>query len=147
MCSLGGSQVAQWVKNSPAMQESRKEGLIPGLESSPGGGHGNPPPPHYSCLENPAERGAWRATIHRVAESGTRLKKLRMYPHLCFTTLSSKVNNRESNIWIMLQLTLKPHIIFKLRTTYFKYLTSFTFPLDKNIVVSLFIAYFCVYYP
>ena len=50
MCSLGGSQVAQWVKNSPAMQESRKEGLIPGLESSPGGGHGNPPPTHTLFL-------------------------------------------------------------------------------------------------
>ena len=26
---------------------------------------------HYSCLENPAERGAWRATVHRVAEWDT----------------------------------------------------------------------------
>ena len=29
MCSLGGSQVAQWVKNSPAMQESRKHRFDP----------------------------------------------------------------------------------------------------------------------
>ena len=34
--------------------------LIPGLEDSPGGGHGNPL--QYSCLENSMDRGAWRAT-------------------------------------------------------------------------------------
>ena len=33
---------------------------------SPGGGHGNPP--QYSCLENPMDREAWWATVHRVAE-------------------------------------------------------------------------------
>ena len=36
---------------------------IPGRERSPGGGHGNPC--QYSCLENPMDRGAWRATVHR----------------------------------------------------------------------------------
>ena len=30
----------------------------------------------YSCLENPMDRGAWRATVHRVAKSQTRLKWL-----------------------------------------------------------------------
>ena len=49
-------------------------GLIPGLERSPGGGHGNPP--QYSCLENSMDRGAWRATIHRVTKSQIRLKPL-----------------------------------------------------------------------
>ena len=44
-------------------------GLIPGLGRSPGGGHGNPL--QYSCLENPMDRGAWPATVHRVAESDT----------------------------------------------------------------------------
>ena len=39
-------------------------GLIPGLGSSPGGGHGNPLP--YSCLENPMDRGAWWATVYGV---------------------------------------------------------------------------------
>ena len=50
----------------------RDSGLIPGLGRSPGGGHGNPL--QYSCLENPMDRGAWRATVHRVAKSWTRLK-------------------------------------------------------------------------
>ena len=46
-------------------------GSIPGLGRSPGGEHGNPP--QYSCLENPMDRGAWRATVHKVAKSGTQL--------------------------------------------------------------------------
>ena len=41
-------------------------GLIPVSGRSPGGGHGNPL--QYSCLENPTDRGAWWATVHRVAE-------------------------------------------------------------------------------
>ena len=46
-------------------------GLIPGLERSPGGGHGNPL--QYSCLEGPIDRGARWATVHGVAKSRTRL--------------------------------------------------------------------------
>ena len=37
-------------------------------------GEGNGNPPQYSCLENPVDRGAWRAAVHRVAQSRTRLK-------------------------------------------------------------------------
>ena len=44
-------------------------GSIPGLGRSPGGEHGNPL--QYSCLENPMDRGAWRATAHGVAKSWT----------------------------------------------------------------------------
>ena len=51
-------------------------GSIPGLGRSRGGGHGNPL--QYSCLENPMDRGAWQATVHRVAKSWTRLKQLSM---------------------------------------------------------------------
>ena len=50
----------------------RDKGSIPGSGRSPGGGHGNPP--QYSCLEIPMDRGAWRATVHGVAQSWTRLK-------------------------------------------------------------------------
>ena len=45
--------------------------LIPGLGRSSGGVHGNPL--QHSCLENPMDRGAWWATVHRVANSQTRL--------------------------------------------------------------------------
>ena len=46
-------------------------GLIPGLGRSLGEGNGNPL--QYSCLENPMDRGAWWATVHRVAKSQTQL--------------------------------------------------------------------------
>ena len=42
-------------------------GSILGLGKSPGEGNGNPL--QYSCLENPMDRRAWQATVHRVAES------------------------------------------------------------------------------
>ena len=48
----------------------------PGLGRSPEGGHGNWL--QYSCLENPMNRGAWWATILRVAKSWTRLEQLSM---------------------------------------------------------------------
>ena len=46
-------------------------GLIPGLGRSPGEGNGKPL--LYSCLEIPMDRGAWRATVHGVTKSQTRL--------------------------------------------------------------------------
>ena len=49
----------------------RDLGSVPGLGRSPGGGHGNPL--QYSCLENPMDRGALRATVRGVAKSWTRL--------------------------------------------------------------------------
>ena len=52
------------VKSLPA--NAGDVGLIPVSRRSPGVGNGNPL--QYSCLENPMERGAWRATIHRVAK-------------------------------------------------------------------------------
>ena len=42
---------------------------IPGLGRSPGEGHGNPL--RYSCLENPMDREAWRATVPGVTKSRT----------------------------------------------------------------------------
>ena len=64
------------VINNPLSSEGdiRDVGLIPGSARSPGGGHGNPL--QYSCLENPMERGAWRATVHRATKTGKQLKRL-----------------------------------------------------------------------
>ena len=58
------------VKNSSASAgDTRDVGLIPGSGRFPGGEHGNPF--QYSCLENPMDRGAWRAIVYRVTESDT----------------------------------------------------------------------------
>ena len=62
----------------PACNSTMKSGLINGPllpGRSPGEGHGNPL--QYSCLENPMDGGAWRATVHGVVRSRTRLS--------CFT--------------------------------------------------------------
>ena len=56
------------VKNLPANAgDSGDADSIPGSGRSPGGRNGNPL--QYSCLENPMDRGAWRATVHGVTES------------------------------------------------------------------------------
>ena len=66
-------QVVLVVKNPPANAgDVRDAGSIPGSRRSPGGGHGNPL--QYSCLENPMDRGAWRATVNRITKSWTGLK-------------------------------------------------------------------------
>ena len=60
------------VKNPSANAEDiRNAGLvlILGSGGSPRGVHGIPR--QYSCLENPMDRGAWQATVHRVAKSQT----------------------------------------------------------------------------
>ena len=59
-------------KNLPVSGRNVRDlGLIPGSGRSPGGGNGNPL--QYSCLEGPMDRGAWRATVHWVTKSWTRL--------------------------------------------------------------------------
>ena len=68
------------VKNTPANAgHIRDLGLIPGSRRSPEGGHGNPL--KYSCLENPMDRGAWRATVYRVEKSQTLLKQLSIHTY------------------------------------------------------------------
>ena len=58
------------VKNQPASAgDLRDLGSVRGLGRSPGEGNGNPL--QYSCLENPMDRGACWATVHRVTELDT----------------------------------------------------------------------------
>ena len=79
--SVGASQVALVINNPFANAgDLRNAGLIHGLGRSHGGRHGNPL--LYSCLENPMDRGAWRATIHRVTKNWTWLKQLSTHAHL-----------------------------------------------------------------
>ena len=62
---LNWTKVAQMAESS----HNADLGLIPGLGRSPREGNGNPL--HYSCLENPMDRGAWQASIHGVTKSQT----------------------------------------------------------------------------
>ena len=68
------------VKNPPAMRETC---LIPGLGSSSGEGNGNPL--QYSCLENPMDRGTWRAAVHGVAKRWTLPK------HMLFSVILEEI--------------------------------------------------------
>ena len=58
---------------------------MPESGRSPGGRHGNPL--QYSCLENPMDREAWQAAVHRVTKSQTRLSN---WHFLFFTTKEQK---------------------------------------------------------
>ena len=64
------------VKNPPADRGGMRCSFNPWVRS-PRGGHGSPL--QYSCLKNPMDRGAWRATVHRVAKSRTLLQRLSMH--------------------------------------------------------------------
>ena len=59
------------VQNPPASVGGIREAVGSlGQEDPPGGGHGNLL--QDSCLENPMDRGAWQATVHRVTKSWMR---------------------------------------------------------------------------
>ena len=61
------------LKDPPAKAgDVRDVGSIPGLGRSSGGGHDNLL--HFSCLENPMDRGAWCSTVHGPTKSQTQLK-------------------------------------------------------------------------
>ena len=73
------------VKNPSANAGDIKDmGSSPGCGRSPGVEPGNPL--QYLCLENPIDRGAWWATVHRVTKSQTRLKQ--------YSTLACDANSR-----------------------------------------------------
>ena len=61
------SQVALVVKDPPAIAGGMRCFFDPWVGMIPGEGHGNPL--QYSCLESSMDRGAWWATVHRVAKS------------------------------------------------------------------------------
>ena len=77
-CAVRGilqARILEWFALIAQMVESaynvENPFSIPGLGRSPREGNGYPL--QYSCLENPMDRGAWRATVDGVAKSRTRL--------------------------------------------------------------------------
>ena len=86
------------VMNLPARAEDTGDaGSLPGLGRFPGGGNGNPL--RYSCLENPQDSGAWRATVHGVAKHQTQLST-----HTC--------NTQKRIFHFQLTINLQNHLLF-----------------------------------
>ena len=80
--------LAWWLRGKEFTCNAGDGGLIGGSGRSPGEGSSNAL--RYSCLGNPTDRGAWWATVHRVAKSWTQLKRLsthtyRGYRHKCWS--------------------------------------------------------------
>ena len=95
------------VKNPPANARTvRDVGSIPGSERSPGGENGS-----YSSLENSMDRGAWQATVYRVAKSQTWLNDFSKSPSQLFTF---------QRLICGLHFSLSTHILCSLRIS--KYL-------------------------
>ena len=59
-----------WLSGKEPATNAGNAGLIPGTERASGKEKGNPL--QYSCLENPMDRGAWWAIVHRVTKSQMR---------------------------------------------------------------------------
>ena len=73
----------------------RDTGSIPGSGRFPGVGKGHPL--QNSCLENPTDREAWRATVHGITKSQTGLKQL--CTHRCRNWSMKRLNNSKSQNW------------------------------------------------
>ena len=92
----GLCQVVLVVKKLPTSAlDIRDTGSIPESGRSPGEEHGNPL--QYSCLENPMDRGAWWAAVHRVTKSWTRLMQLST--HAWFISLGVTKAKKSENMY------------------------------------------------
>ena len=125
LCTSQGFLDGSVVKN--LMANAGDSGSIPGSGRSPGKGNSNPL--QNSCLGNPMDRGAWRATLHGIAESdmtqrltsksnihvsGIVLNALHLLPHLLLTTtfigiFLCLISKKETDLWIGKMTRLESH--------------------------------------
>ena len=124
------SQVVLVVKNPLANAgDIRIMVLIPGLGRSLGGGYSNPL--QYSCLENLKDRGVWGATVHGVAKSWTRVKRLSTHTLHSHSTISYHNSASAGRNLICFQKTTSflnsgpMHILFPLTETLFSLPSNF----------------------
>ena len=117
------------VKNPPANAGDSGDGdSTPGSGRSPGGEHGNPL--QCSCLDNPTDRGAWRATVHGVAKSWTRLQRMSMQ---AVNTMKSLYHDNKNDLYVLTRKDL-PDILFSVQN---KLLTTMynTIPLMLKLYI------------
>ena len=115
LLQIWASPVAQWQRIHLQEGDTGNVGPIPGLGRSPGEGHGNSL--QYSCLGNPMDRGAWWATVHRVAKSWTRLKQLS-------THIQTKVMFPQNVELISMSFCCYPDLVFRISATQKENLSS-----------------------
>ena len=71
-CVQARRVLGQGLSGEESACQAGDSGSVPGSGRYPGAGNGNSL--QYSCLKNPMDRGAWRATVHRIAKSRTQLR-------------------------------------------------------------------------
>ena len=113
-CCPWGSQSRTWLSNEAQHRwhsgqelashgmRCKKWGVIPESGRSRGGGHSNPF--QHSCLENPIDRGAWRATAHRIEKSWTWLRRLSTHTGWIWNTILTFCNTPEPSPEFLIQI-------------------------------------------
>ena len=79
-CEVITTELPWWLSGKESTCNAGVGGSVPVLGRTPGGGHSYLL--QYSCLETPVDRGAWWATVHRVAKSTTEVTE---HAHICIT--------------------------------------------------------------
>ena len=90
-----------WLSGKESAQNAGHTGdvsSIPGSGRPPGEGNGNPL--WYACLENPMGRGAWRAAVHGLAKSQTRLKPQSAHKLGCVSSQPADLVSKDSDFTI-----------------------------------------------
>ena len=82
--------------------------MIPGLGRSFGEGNDNPL--QYSCLENPMDRGAWQATVHRVNKESDMTEATEHTGDLCVSSSVNEHLDRVSCLAIMNNAAANVHV-------------------------------------
>ena len=109
------------------MQETQLQSVS--QEISLGKGNGNPL--QYSCLENPMDRGAWQATVHRVTKSQTQRKQLSTHVSPTDTLQVSTTNALETSC------SEKPKCIWRMHVMFIKILLKSKRQILKTVILNM----------
>ena len=117
------------VNNPSAMQEKLEMCIWSwGQGRFPGERHDNPL--QFSCLENPMDRGAWQATVHRVAKSRTRLKQWSM----CYQYQSQTRTLQEKNIRLIFLMNTDAKALNKVSVNHVQLYIKYELPWSMGFI-------------